>query len=294
MKTILSWVSSIAIFGIVVICVLAQNSQEPEAFRIKHDDIGLQCYFHRATGQGPFPTILLLQGGQSGGKDMLQIGATLAGSGVNSITFHYRGAYLSEGVHTFEGIFEDVDYIFGLLHTEKFQKKYEIDTTKIIVGGYSFGGGVALTTAANNPRIKYVFGVGATDFSRISKMLADDPQQAEKWFASAAKQEAPEGPVRGLVEALRDWINNPDRGDLEKISPNFKDKKLLLIGGWEDPGPVVEDHLVPFYRALKKAGVQDVEIIVYHTDHSFRNCREQLAADILEWIKEIPEIVEHP
>ena len=265
----------------------SQETQEPEAFRIEHEGIELQCYFHRAMGEGPFPTILLLQGGQSGGKDSLQIGANLAESGINSFTIHYRGAYLSEGTLTFKDIFKDVDYIFSLLHTEEFQEKYNIDSTKIILGGYSFGSAVSLTVAANNPRIKYVFGVGKTDMSQLSRMLANDPQLAEEWFASFAKREAPEGPVRGLVDSLRDLIKNPDMHDLRKLAPRFKGKKLLLIGGWEDSGPVVEEHLIPFYRALKKAGVEDVRIIMYHTDHSFRNVRKQLTDDIFKWISEI-------
>ncbi len=266
------------------------GGQEPEAFRIENDGIELQCYFHRATGEGPFPTILLLQGGQSGGTDSLQIGETLAGSGINSITLHYRGAYLSEGLLTFEGIFNDVNYIFSLLHTEEFQKKFNIDSSKIILGGYSFGSAVSLTVAANNPQVKHVFGVGVTDMSELSRMLVNDPQLAEEWAASFAKREAPEGPVRGLVESLRDLIRNPDMHDLRKLAPRFKDKKLLLIGGWEDTGPVVEDNLVPFYRELKKAGIVDVRIIMYHAGHSFRNVRKRLAEDILEWIKEIPDI----
>jgi dipeptidyl aminopeptidase/acylaminoacyl peptidase len=274
------------ILSIWAMGIPAQDTKEPEEFRIKHDNIELQCYFHRATGEGPFPTILLLQGGQSGGKDSLQIGANLAGSGINSITLHYRGAYLSEGLHTFEGIFKDVDYISSLLHTEEFRKKYNIDSSKIILGGHSFGGGISMTAAANNPQIKYVFGVGFPDLSQISKMLANDPELAAEWFATAEKREAPEGHVRGIVEALRYWIKHPDMGDLRKLAPHFKGKKLLLIGGWEDPGPV-EDHLVPFYRALKKAGVEDVKIIMYHADHSFKNVRKQLADDILKWISEI-------
>jgi dipeptidyl aminopeptidase/acylaminoacyl peptidase len=265
----------------------AQDTKEPEAFRIDHEGIELQCYFHRAIGEGPFPTILLLQGGQSGGTDALQIGANLAESGINSFTIHYRGAYLSEGVHTFKGIFKDVDYIFSLLHTEEFLKKYNIDSSKIILGGYSFGGAVSLTVAANNPQIKYVFGVGFPDMSQLSRMLANDPQQSEEWFASFAKREAPEGPVRGLVEALRDLIKNPDMHDLKKLAPNFIGKKILMMGGWEDPGATIEDHSLPFYRALKKAEVEDVKFIVYHTKHGFRNERKQLANDILEWISEI-------
>jgi dipeptidyl aminopeptidase/acylaminoacyl peptidase len=277
---------------VITLCVWvmgtpAQDTQEPEAFRIKHEGIELQCYFHRATGEGPFPTIMLMQGWASGGKDSRQIGATLAGSGINSITIHYRGTYLSEGVCTFKDLFKDLDFIYNLLKTEKFQKKYKIDTLKIIMGGHSFGGAISMTYAANNPQIKYVFSVGAPDHAQFAREYLNDPEIAEGFDASFAKREAPEGPVRGGVEFLRDMVKNPDKHDLRKLAPNFKGKKMLMIGGWEDPGATVDNHLLPFYRALKKAGVEDVKFIVYHADHSFRTVLKQLSADILEWISEI-------
>ena len=277
----------VILLSVCVTGTQAQETQEPEAFRIEHEGIELQCYFHKAAGEGPFPTILLLQGGTSRGMDSLEIGATLARSGINSFTTQYRGSWKSEGIFTYKDVFKDMDFIFGLLQTEEFQKKYNIDTSKIILGGYSHGAAVSMSVAANNPQIKYVFGVGLVDFSQVSRMLTNDPQLAEEWFADRAKQEAPEGPVRGAVESLRDIIKNPDQHDLRKLAPNFKGKKMLLIGGWEDSGPVVEEHLIPFYRALKKAGVEDVRIIMYHTDHSFRNARKQLAEDIFKWISEI-------
>jgi len=278
--------------GVIILCIWivgisAQDTKEPEAFRIENESIELQCYFHRAEGEGPFPTIILLQGWASGGKDSRQIGATLAGSGINSFTIHYRGTYLSEGVFTNKDLMKDLDYIYNLFKTEKFQEEYKIDTSKIIMGGHSFGGAMSLTYAANNPEIKYVFSVGAPDHAQMAREYKNNPQLAEMLDASFVKQEAPEGPVRGGVEALRDMIENPDMHDLRKLAPNFKGKRMLLIGGWEDSGPVVENHLVPFYRALKKAGVEDVKIIMYHTDHSFQNVLKQLAADILEWISEI-------
>jgi pimeloyl-ACP methyl ester carboxylesterase len=155
------------------------------------------------------------------------------------------------------------------------------------MGGHSFGGAISLTYAANNPQIEYVFSVGAPDHAQLAREYLSDPEIAEGFDSSFAEMEAPEGPVRGGVAALRDMVENPDMHDLRKLAPHFKGKKLLLIGGWEDSGPVVEDHLVPFYRALKKAGVEDVKIIMYHADHSFRNVRKQLADDVLEWISKI-------
>jgi dienelactone hydrolase len=280
------------LLNVIILCVWiagapAQDTQPPEAFRIKHEGIELQCYFHRATGEGPFPTIILLQGWASGGKDSLQIGATLADSGINSFTIHYRGTYLSDGVITFKGLFKDLDHIYNLLKTEKFQKKYKIDASKIIMGGHSFGGAISMTYAANNPQIKYVFSVGAPDHAQLAREYLNDPEIAEMFDASFAMLEAPKGPVRGGVESLRDLVENPDMHDLRKLAPNFKGKKILIIGGWEDPGVTVDNHLLPFYRELKKAGIEDVKFIVYHADHSFKNVRRQLSDDILEWILEI-------
>jgi dipeptidyl aminopeptidase/acylaminoacyl peptidase len=278
--------------AIITLCVWAmgtpgQDTQKPESFRLDHDGIELQCYFHRATGEGPFPTIILLQGWPSGGKDSMQIGETLAGSGINSFTIHYRGTFLSEGVFAFKDLMKDLDFIYNLLRTEDYQEKLEIDTSKIIMGGHSFGGAMSMVYAASNPEIKSVFSVGAPDHSQLASEYINNPQLAEMLDASFARREAPEGPVRGGVASLQDMVANPDMHDLRKMAPNFQGKKLLLIGGWEDSGPVVEHHLVPFYRALKKAGVEDVKIVTYHTGHSFRNVRKQLADDILKWISEI-------
>jgi dienelactone hydrolase len=284
MKPTLLRLLPVVIFCIWALGTPAQDTKEPEAFRINHEGIELQCYFHRATGKGPFPTIFLLQGWASGGTDSRQIGATLAGSGINSITFHYRGTFLSEGVITFKDLFEDLDFIYNLLKTEEFQKKYEIDTSKIIMGGHSFGGAIAMTYAANNPQIKHVFSVGAPDHAQLAREYLNDPEIAEGFDASFAEMEAPKGPVRGGVETLHDMVKNPDMHDLRKLAPNFKGKKMLIIGGWEDSGATVDNHLLPFYRALKKAGVEDVKFIVYHANHSFRTVLKQLSADILEWI----------
>lgn len=287
MKTNVFRLLTLIIFCVWIIGTPVQGSQETETFKINHEGIELQCYFHRAAGEGPFPTVILLQGWASGGEDALQIGETLAGSGINSFTIHYRGTYQSEGIFTFKDLFNDLDHIYNLLKTEKFQKKYNIDTSKIIIGGHSFGGAVSMTWAANNPQIKYVFSVGGPDHAQLAREYSNNPQLAEMLNASFAKAEAPEGPVRGGVESLRDMVKNPDKHDLRKLAPNFKGKKMLIIGGWEDPAVTVDDHLLPFYRALKKAAVEDVKFIVYHTGHSFQNVRKQLVDDILKWISEI-------
>jgi len=83
---------------------------------------------------------------------------------------------------------------------------------------------------------------------------------------------------------LQELIDNIDYFDHRKTAGSLVDKDILMFGGWEDVNVTVDDFLLPFYRAVKNAGAQKVQFIVYHDDHTFRNNREALAEDIIGWI----------
>jgi hypothetical protein len=72
--------------------------------------------------------------------------------------------------------------------------------------------------------------------------------------------------------------------DLQYCAPLLTDKNILLIGGWEDVNVTIEDRLLPLYRVLKNEKIENVKFIVYHTDHSFSNVRDELANTIYTWI----------
>jgi dipeptidyl aminopeptidase/acylaminoacyl peptidase len=71
---------------------------------------------------------------------------------------------------------------------------------------------------------------------------------------------------------------------LRETATRVADCSILLIGGWEDSNVTVEQTVLPYYRALKKAGAQDVTFLVYHTDHTFLSVSQRLASDIRDWL----------
>ena len=73
--------------------------------------------------------------------------------------------------------------------------------------------------------------------------------------------------------------------DLRYCAPLLAKKNILLIGGWEDVNVTIDDQLLPLYRAIKNEKNENVEFIVYHTNHSFSNVRDKLAEDIIKWLK---------
>ncbi|PIU44496.1 MAG: hypothetical protein COS95_08695 [Ignavibacteriales bacterium CG07_land_8_20_14_0_80_59_12] len=68
-------------------------------------------------------------------------------------------------------------------------------------------------------------------------------------------------------------------------APQLVTRDILLIGGWDDSNVTVENHLLPLYRVLKKAGATKIRFITFQTDHSFRNVREELATELIRWIQ---------
>jgi len=83
---------------------------------------------------------------------------------------------------------------------------------------------------------------------------------------------------------LQKLVDSVDFYDLRLSAPKLADRKILLIGGWDDRNVTIDNHLLPLYRALKKENGPNVEFIAYQADHSFSNVREKLAEDIVEWI----------
>lgn len=86
-------------------------------------------------------------------------------------------------------------------------------------------------------------------------------------------------------EAIKTLLDNADSYDLRKSAPSLANRDILLIGGLDDVITTIENHLLPLYHTLRKEGAQNLQCIVYQTDHSFKNVRDQLAEQIIDWIR---------
>jgi len=261
-------------------------ANEPVDVQFKSDGSTLKGKFFAGQGEGPFPTFLLNHGFPGSELDVLGLGEALSNFGINVLTFNVRGTHQSEGLFSLENTQKDLESALAFILQQETVRKFQIDTAGIILGGWSFGGGMSLTYAAHHPEIRRIVSIAGTDHGEFAREYMRNPSLKEMFDSMFKEIEAPKGPVRyksgGAIKELIDHINYYH---LRKSAPALADRDILLIGGWDDINVTIEQNLLPLYRALRKEKAERIKFIVYQTDHSFRNIRKQLAADIEQWIK---------
>lgn len=155
------------LFPMIILLILIPNLQGSVSssidLSIYREEIVLKGKFYPATGTGSFPTVLLLQGFPGNEKDVLGLGKKMAAAGINALTFNYSGTHRSQGKFNFDNIQKDISAVYESINQPENIKKYKIDITRIILLGYSCGGGMALTYAASHPEIRRVISIAGND-----------------------------------------------------------------------------------------------------------------------------------
>jgi pimeloyl-ACP methyl ester carboxylesterase len=263
-----------------------EESAKPVSVAIESDGLQLRGRFFPARGQGLQPTLLLIPGWPGNPEDVLGMGVQLMGRGINLLMVNPRGMHESEGTNTFVGTLRDIGASLRWLRSDSVAEAFQIDGTEITLGGYSWGGGMAMAYAAADPDVGRVVSIAGTDHGEFIRELQRNEAMASEIRAMLLSTRAPEGPVRFDVESgLRELAEGQEIFGLRENAAQLSNRRILLIGGWDDTGVTVDQHLLPLYRALKGAGAKDVTFLVYHDDHGFGQVREQMAADIGAWVK---------
>lgn len=247
----------------------------------------LYGYFCQAKGEGLHPTIILLHGSPGGNRDVLGLAQEVPVSGWNTLVFTFRGFYESEGLSSLKNSTEDVFSAIDFLKSEEMVTKYGIDYRHFAVGGWSYGGGIALTAAANNPSIQYVISIAAADIGEIGR-LARQNEEFRDMFVKEMDDRKAKGLVKsaGGKEQLRELMENSDKYDLVKHAKELSDKSILIIGGWQDRSSTLERHVLPLIRALQQEGAENVDKVILDTNHLFEGKKAELTYTIVEWLIE--------
>lgn len=230
-------------------------------------------------------TVLLLHGFPGNVGDVLDIGQRLSRHGFSTLIFNYRGTHGSEGTFSFQNTIEDIQAAYAYLHQEQVIRTYKINPNELILGGYSYGGGMALAYAANHPEIKRVFSISGTDHGELAREYKRNSALAERISVEFDEMKGPSGPVRLEFRTFKELIQNLGRYDLKLAATALADRDVLLIGGWDDFNVIIEHHVLPFYRALVDAKAQKVQIAAFQDNHAFEKSKEKLAAIVIRWIK---------
>jgi len=97
--------------------------------------------------------------------------------------------------------------------------------------------------------------------------------------------EYPKGPIKINLESyMKFWLSHLDQYDQVKHAEFLKNKDILLISGLNDNNVVLEEHILPLYRKIREFDTGQIEMIVFNTDHSFENVKEELSDKIFTWI----------
>ena len=175
------------------------------------------------------PTVILLHGFPGNQSSPLGLAEKLNAAGFNILVFNYQGSYLSEGTFSFDNCIDNVGTALNFLLDPGNQAQFNIDTSKIVVCGYSFGGTIAIESAMYNDKIRNIISIGNDDHSVSLKKVAADSTYRKGYTQFIAKSFGPEGPFRGDLKAQMElYLQNIDRYDLVKNAEKLKTKKVSV------------------------------------------------------------------
>ena len=242
--------------------------------------------FYKASGAGPFPTVVLCQGFPGNNRDMLGLGERLMTEGFNALVFNYRGTWGSEGTFTMANSLEDVIAAVHYVKSTVAVREFNVDPSSIAIIGASFGGGMALLGSLSDPAAKSVIYIAGGDFGELGRII-----QQSAVFKRAIEKGIDQGiSVSGFKapkaeDLIAEMLADIEKYDLVKHARRLSRKEIFLIGGWRDQTNAIEHHLLPLLRALQKHRAKRVQVEVFDADHSFSNVRSQLADRIVSWLK---------
>jgi len=273
--------------GIILFLVgfLQFKSFASDTLKIKNNDHLMYGLHYAGLGDGLKPTILLLHGFPGGFDDVLNIGEKASSAGINVFTLTFSGVSISEGIYGDSSPIDDVNTAIDYFYTPENIIKYNIDTNQFLLGGWSFGGGVSMYVGAHNDRVKGIIPIAGFNGDAFLTQCEEQPEFKKFMEAVFISYR-----MRGVVNF------NPMQAmdDLEKyrayFTPvNFADKlaqkPMLMFGCTDDAEVSLVNHVMPYYQAIRSAGGK-VRFHVYQTGHRFGGHRDQLSADIIDWIKE--------
>jgi pimeloyl-ACP methyl ester carboxylesterase len=189
------------------LCTNMQSQTHCDTLDFISKDSKLNGYFYPSeTPQSA--TLLFMQGFMDTG-DIWGIGNTFSEKGINVFIFDFRGCYNSEGKQGLINSQEDINAALTFLHSKKIVGRYNIDTTNIIVGGYSYGGHMSLLYAVYHPEIKRVISISGGDLGILGDLIKSNPDLRKSYSDFFQSIKKPYGPVDFKYEdPLQELIDN--------------------------------------------------------------------------------------
>ena len=239
------------------------NSPGLDGIIVSHSGSKLLGVLYRAGGASLHPTVLLLHG-LPGLEKNTDIAYALRDAGWNTLIFHYRGCWGSEGDYTLAGIPDDVQAALDTLASGELP----VDPSRIVAVGHNLGGWAAIVAASHDPRIHGLATLGG--ISNLRTVSLSDEVAAD--YARCLRNISGRG-IQSQWRALGATYNPVDLMGLLQPCP------LLIVHG-------TADEIVPVSQAMElKAKAPAAEVVLVEgADHAFSRHRRLLVDTVVQWV----------
>lgn len=259
-------------------------AQEVAEVAFQADSVQIIGFFYEGKGEGPRPTILLLQEFPDSDMDVLDLARHLPDQGINVFTFNYRGTRKSLGILTLESVLADIEGAWAYMHHPVVMSVFQIDTARLVLGGHGFGGAMGLIYASNHPEVGRVASIAGPDLALLARQTATDEAYYQKLYDWLETLQVPEGKVYFAGgAAIQELWYYADDYDLIQAAPRLRDRDVWLGAGMVDELVDLEDHIQTYYRELHAEGAGAI-LREFGCGHSFKGSRKALAKELGAWI----------
>jgi dipeptidyl aminopeptidase/acylaminoacyl peptidase len=206
-------------------------------------------------GDGARPVVVLFTGFPAG-PNIPRVANELQAAGYTVVAPYYRGTGSSGGAISVDGSRIDGEAVVSWLKAGSLP---EADPAKVALLGVSYGGWVALQTAASDQSVRCVAALVPADMGVIAARWSTDAEYRSAWkadldsFASdpALARFGPAG-VEGFMLSA---VASADSNRLTTRANALADRPVFIAGGRRDPAAPFQDHYLPLVDSLRSAGV---------------------------------------
>jgi len=236
-----------------------------------------------AAGARPRPVVIFLHG-YPGNEKNLDLAQTVRRAGYQVVYTDYRGIWGSGGTFGFANGLEDVQALLAWVRTPANALKYHFDTRRIALVGHSFGGWLAIMTAAQEPRSVCVAALAAWNVGWAGQRFATHPGERTAGLEDFRSSTSEGAPVHAsALDLVNEMASNPD-WDYVKQARGIGDRATLLVAATRDsPDEDIAMHRA-MARAIREAGGKHVKVVTYDDDHPFSSHRLALAGQLTRWL----------
>jgi uncharacterized protein len=251
----------------------------PSLVQLSFDSHGsrLNGVFYLASGARPHPTVLVLHGFPGFERNM-DLAQAYRRAGWNSLVFHYRGAWGSEGDFSFGHVLEDVHSALGFIRSNN--GPFRADPGRIALIGHSMGGWASLMTASEDPALLGAGSLAGWNVGAEARFITGERRRLTSMFDESL------GPLHGITAGslLREVQQHSAEWDVEQRAPGLAERALFVAAGSRDAEVPPARHHVPLIDAVRTAGASRLTEQIWDTDHAFSDHRIALARTTIDWL----------